>query len=129
MFRRGKAEEAEGRAEQIEAAARVWAWARWERQWREGRRRGGRGGILISATGVGLFRGQVGADGMARARPTAPMRQPRHQHGEGGSARLYGSGAAPRSRERREGTVGSGQGDVLPWADGAEHAGEGAAGE
>ena len=57
------------------------------------------------------------------------MTQPRHQHGEGGSARLYGSGAAPRSRERREGTVGSGQGDVLPWADGAEHAGEGAAGE
>jgi len=57
------------------------------------------------------------------------MRQPRHQHGEGGSARLYGSGAASRSRERREGTVGSGQGDVLPWADGAEHAGEGAAGE
>jgi len=29
-------EEAEGRTEHIEAAARVWAWARWERQWREG---------------------------------------------------------------------------------------------
>jgi len=57
------------------------------------------------------------------------MRQPRHQHGEGGSARLYGSGAVLRSRERREGTVGSGQCDVLPWSDGTEHAGEGAAGE
>ena len=34
-----------------------------------------------------------------------------------------------RSRERREGTVGSGQCDVLPWSDGTEHAGEGAAGE
>ena len=37
------AEEAEGRAEHIEAAARVWAWARWERQWREGERQGRKG--------------------------------------------------------------------------------------
>ena len=66
---------------------------------------------------------------MARARPTAPMRQPRHQHGEGGSARLYGSSAVPHSRERKEGTLGSGQRNVLPWSDEMEHAGEGAAGE
>jgi len=57
------------------------------------------------------------------------MRQPWHQHGEGGSARLYGSSAAPRNRERKEGTLGSGQRDVLPWSDEMEPAGEGAAGE
>jgi hypothetical protein len=71
---------------------------------RDGRGTGGRGGTYISATVARQGRGPVGADGMARPPPTAPMRQPRHQHGEGGGARVYGSSASPHRRERRERT-------------------------
>ena len=60
------------------------------------------GEVLISATVVGLLRGQVGADGMARARPTAPMRQPRHQHGDGGG-RMPGRERRVAAQQRKEG--------------------------
>ena len=71
----------------------------------------------------------VGADGMARAPPIAPMRQPRHHgaDGEGGGARLYGSGALPHSREKRERTrllQRSGAARCAVWSDGMEHHGE-----
>ena len=90
------------------------------------------GEVLISATVVGLWRGLVGADGMARPPPTTLMRQPRYHDGEGGGARLYGSGASPHIREgsacvyfrgAAPRAVRSGQ------SDGMEHHGEGVAGE
>ena len=55
------------------------------------------GEVPISATGAGLGRGPVDADGMARPPPTSPMRW----RGRGRTP-VGGSYTSPWSRERRE---------------------------